>query len=262
MNKVGVVLSGCGHQDGSEIHEAVFTLHALEKAGAEAIIMAPDMDQFHVINHLNGNEDLSESRNILVESARIARGKVVDVASVSGHQLDALIFPGGTGMAKNIFDYSMAGINCTVISDVQKLVVEILEANKPLGAICIAPVMVAKVLEFLGRTGTVTGGFNVEINNDIKAMGINTIEAGAEAGAVAGQHHGAHVDLRRQRLADFDQGLKQRPVQGVVPLGAVQPHLGHRAMALQLQDLAHRFARLSCARSMPTRSRHRVNICR
>ena len=180
MNKVGVVLSGCGHQDGSEIHEAVFTLHALEKAGAEAIIMAPDMDQFHVINHLNGNEDLSESRNILVESARIARGKVVDVASVSGHQLDALIFPGGTGMAKNIFDYSMAGINCTVISDVQRLVVEILEADKPLGAICIAPVMVAKVLEFLGRTGTVTGGFNVEINNDIKAMGINIIEIGAE----------------------------------------------------------------------------------
>ena len=180
MNKVGVVLSGCGHQDGSEIHEAVFTLHALEKAGAEAIIMAPDMDQFHVINHLNGNEDLSESRNILVESARIARGKVVDVASVSGHQLDALIFPGGTGMAKNIFDYSMAGINCTVISDVQRLVVEILEGDKPLGAICIAPVIVAKVLEFLGRTGTVTGGFNDEINNDIKAMGINTIEVGAE----------------------------------------------------------------------------------
>jgi enhancing lycopene biosynthesis protein 2 len=127
MNKVGVVLSGCGHQDGSEIHEAVFTLHALEKADAEAIIMAPDMDQFHVINHLNGNEELSESRNILVESARIARGKVIDVASVSGHQLDALIFPGGTGMAKNIFDYNMAGINCTVISDVQSLVVEILD---------------------------------------------------------------------------------------------------------------------------------------
>ena len=180
MKKVGVVLSGCGHQDGSEIHEAVFTLHALEKADAEAIIMVPDMDQFHVINHLNGNEELSESRNILVESARIARGKVIDVASVSGHQLDALIFPGGTGMAKNIFDYSMAGINCTVISDVQRLVVEILEADKPLGAICIAPVMIAKVLEYLGRTGTVTGGFNVEINNDIKAMGINAVEVGAE----------------------------------------------------------------------------------
>ena len=180
MNKVGVVLSGCGHQDGSEIQEAVFTLLALSKADAEVIIMAPDMDQFHVINHLNGQEEISESRNILVESARIARGKIVDVASVSGHQLDALIFPGGTGMAKNIIDYSMAGINCTVISDVQRLVVEILEADKPLGAICIAPVMVAKILEYLGRSGTVTGGFNVEINNDIKAMGINTKEIGAK----------------------------------------------------------------------------------
>ena len=180
MKKIGVVLSGCGHQDGSEIHEAIFTLQALDKSDVDVIIMAPDMDQFHVINHLNGEEEISESRNILVESARIARGEVVDVATISGQQLDALIFPGGTGMAKNIFDYSMAGINCTVIPDVQRLVVEVLEANKPLGAICIAPVMVAKILEYLGRTGTVTRGFNDNINNDIKAMGINTIEVGAE----------------------------------------------------------------------------------
>ena len=180
MKKIGVVLSGCGHQDGTEIHEAVFTLHALDKLDVDVIIMAPDMDQFHVVNHLNGEEEISESRNILVESARIARGEVVDVATISGQQLDALIFPGGTGMAKNIFDYSMAGINCTIIPDVQRLVVEVLEANKPLGAICIAPVMVAKILEYLGRTGTVTGGFNDNINNDIKAMGINTIEVGAE----------------------------------------------------------------------------------
>ena len=179
MKKIGVVLSGCGHQDGSEIHEAVFTLHALDKLDVDVIIMAPDMDQFHVINHLNGEEEISESRNILVESARIARGEVVDVATISGQQLDALIFPGGTGMAKNIFDYSMAGINCTIIPDVQRLVVELLEANKPLGAICIAPVMVAKILEYLRRTGTVTGGFSDNINNDIKAMGINTIEVGA-----------------------------------------------------------------------------------
>ena len=179
MKKIGVVLSGCGHQDGSEIHEAVFTLHALDKLDVDVIIIAPDMDQFHVINHLNG-EEVSESRNILVESARIARGEVVDVATISGQQLDALIFPGGTGMAKNIFDYSMAGINCTIIPDVQRLVVEILEANKPLGAICIAPVMVAKILEYLRRTGTVTGGFSDNINNDIKAMGINIIEVGAE----------------------------------------------------------------------------------
>ena len=93
MPKVGVVLAGGGHQDGAEIHESVLTLLALDKAGADVLIMAPDMNQFHVVNHLNGNE-MTTSRNILVESARIARGDIVDVATVSGHQLDALIFPG------------------------------------------------------------------------------------------------------------------------------------------------------------------------
>ena len=173
MPKVGVLLAGCGHQDGAEIHESVLTLLALDKAGADVLIMAPDMNQFHVVNHLNGNE-MKTSRNILVESARIARGDIVDVATVSGHQLDALIFPGGTGMAKNIFDYAMSGSNCTIISDVQRLVVEILEADKPLGAICIAPVMVAKVLEYLGRSGKVTGGCSAEISDDIQLMGITT----------------------------------------------------------------------------------------
>ena len=176
MPKVGVVLAGCGHQDGAEIHESVLTLLALDKAGADVLIMAPDMNQFHVVNHLNGNE-MKTSRNILVESARIARGDIVDVATVSGHQLDALIFPGGTGMAKNIFDYAMSGSNWTIISDVQRLVVEILEADKPLGAICIAPVMVAKVLEYLGRSGKVPGGCNAEISDDIQLMGITTEQA-------------------------------------------------------------------------------------
>ena len=106
MPKVGVVLSGCGAQDGAEIHESVITLLALDRAGAEVTIMAPDMNQFHVINHLN-NEEIDTSRNILIESARIARGNIVDVATVTGDELDALIFPGGTGMAKNIFDYAM-----------------------------------------------------------------------------------------------------------------------------------------------------------
>ena len=176
MPKVGVVLSGCGHQDGAEIHESVLTLLALDKAGADVLIMAPDMNQFHVINHLNGQE-MPSTRNILVESSRIARGDIVDVATVSGHQLDALIFPGGTGMAKNIFDYAMSGPNCTIISDVKRLVVEILEADKPLGAICIAPVMVAKVMEYLGRSGKVTGGCNAEITDDIQTMGVTTEQA-------------------------------------------------------------------------------------
>ena len=179
MPKVGVVLSGCGAQDGAEIHESVITLLALDRAGAEVTIMAPDMNQFHVINHLN-NEEIDTSRNILIESARIARGNIVDVANVTGDELDALIFPGGTGMAKNIFDYAMVGPDCTVIKDVQRLTMEIIESGKPLGAICIAPVMVAKVLQKMGRSGKVTGGCNEQITTDINSMGIETesVDAG------------------------------------------------------------------------------------
>lgn len=177
MPKVGVVLSGCGAQDGAEIHESVITLLALDRAGADVKIMAPDMNQFHVINHLT-DEEMETSRNILIESARIARGNVVDVATVTGDELDALVFPGGTGMAKNIFDYAMAGAECTIINDVQRLTMEILEAGKPLGAICIAPVMVAKILQKMGRNGKVTGGCNEGISNDIQAMGIETESVG------------------------------------------------------------------------------------
>ena len=178
MAKVGVVLAGCGAQDGAEIHESVITLLALDRAGAEVQIMAPDMDQFHVINHFNG-DTMEPARNILVESARIARGNIVPAATVSGDQFDALIFPGGTGMAKNIFDYAMTGSECTVISDVERLTREIIEAGKPLGAICIAPVMVAKVLQNMSRAGKVTGGCDEQITSDIQAMGIETEQAGA-----------------------------------------------------------------------------------
>ena len=178
MAKVGVVLAGCGARDGAEIHESVITLLALDRAGAEVQIMAPDMDQFHVINHFNG-DTMEPARNILVESSRIARGNIVPAATVSGDQFDALIFPGGTGMAKNIFDYAMTGPECTVISDIERLVREIIEAGKPLGAICIAPVMVAKVLQNMGRGGKITGGCDKQITADIQSMGIETEQAGA-----------------------------------------------------------------------------------
>ena len=177
MPKIGVVLSGCGAQDGSEIHESVITLLALDRAEADVTIMAPDMNQFHVINHLNG-EEMDTSRNILIEAARIARGNIVDVATVTCDELEALIFPGGTGMAKNIFDYAMVGAECTIINEVQRLTMEFLEADKPLGAICIAPVMVAKILQKMGRNGKVTGGCNESISNDIQTMGIETESVG------------------------------------------------------------------------------------
>ena len=108
MPKVGVVFSGCGVNDGSEIHEAVITMLELDKAGVDMVLMAPNIDQLHVINHATGDE-MDDSRNVLVESARIARGNIKDVSEITSDDLDALIFPGGFGVAKNLSDYAMAG---------------------------------------------------------------------------------------------------------------------------------------------------------
>ena len=179
MKKVGLLLSGCGVNDGAEIHESVIAMLALDRAGVEMELMAPNIDQMHVVNHYTGQE-MDEYRNVLVEASRIARGNIKDMAEISGNDIDALIIPGGFGVAKNLCDYAMAGSECSINPDVYRLISELQLLNKPIGAICIAPVMIAKVLEYLGRTGTVTGGFNVEINNDIKAMGINAVEVGAE----------------------------------------------------------------------------------
>ncbi len=133
MPKVGVVLSGAGVMDGSEIHESVLTLLALTQARAETICMAPNADQLHVINHLTG-EEMREKRNVLVESARIARGKIRDLKDVKEKEIDALIFPGGYGAAKNLCTFAVDGTNCKVHPEVARLVKEVHKAGKPIGA--------------------------------------------------------------------------------------------------------------------------------
>ena len=144
--RIGVVLSGCGVFDGSEIHEAVITLLALDRAGAEIVCMAPDVDQLHVIDHLRGDVARGERRNVLVESARIARGNVLDLATVDPDELDALILPGGFGAAKNLCDFALKGAGCTVHPEVARVVSAVHAAGKPVGAICIAPAVVARLL--------------------------------------------------------------------------------------------------------------------
>ncbi len=145
MKKVGVILSGCGYLDGAEVHEAVLTLLALDEAGAEAVCMAPDIPQRQVTNHLTG-ETTSESRNVLVESARIARGRIQDVAQVDATGLDALILPGGFGAALNLSDFALAGAQQEPNPDVARMVQAVHEAGKPIGAICIAPALIAKLI--------------------------------------------------------------------------------------------------------------------
>ncbi len=167
MPKVGLVLSGCGVNDGSEIHEAVITMLELDKAGAEIVLMAPNIDQLHVINHATG-EEMDDSRNVLIESARISRGNIEDIAGVTSDNLDALIFPGGFGVSKNLSDYAMSGMECSVNPDVLRLSREVHNDQKPIGVICIAPAIMAKILA--GDT-ELTIGFDEQTAADIDAMG-------------------------------------------------------------------------------------------
>ncbi len=153
--RVGVVLSGCGVFDGAEIHEAVLTLYALDRAGADVKIMAPNSDQMHVIDHGQGAPVEGASRNVLTESARIARGDIVDIATVQADDLDALIFPGGFGAAKNLCTFAVDGPACQVNGEVDRLIKEMVQAKKPQGFICIAPAIAAKVLGELRPTLTI-----------------------------------------------------------------------------------------------------------
>ena len=144
--RIGVILSGCGVYDGSEIHESVITLLAIDRAGAEAVCMAPDIPQMHVINHLTGEPEAGATRNVLIESARIARGKIQDLAKVQASDLDALILPGGFGAAKNLCNFAVAGADCEVNAETTRLIKGMYAAKKPIAAVCIAPAVLSKVL--------------------------------------------------------------------------------------------------------------------
>lgn len=170
MKKIGVLLSGCGVNDGAEIHESVITMLALDRAGVEAVMMAPNIDQMHVVNHYTGQE-MDEFRNVLVESSRIARGNIKDMAEVTGNDIDALIIPGGFGVVKNLCDYAMAGSECSINPDVFRLVTEVHLLQKPIGAICIAPAMMAKILGEQDESAEMTIGSDESTANDIKTMG-------------------------------------------------------------------------------------------
>jgi enhancing lycopene biosynthesis protein 2 len=145
MKKFAVVLAGCGVYDGAEIHEAVLTLLSINMAGASAQCFAPDVFQHHVINHLTGAET-GEKRNVLVEAARIARGNILPLSEFRADNFDALVFPGGFGAAKNLCNWALKGDDCTVTDDVEKAVKETLALHKPIGAMCIAPVILGRLM--------------------------------------------------------------------------------------------------------------------
>jgi len=166
--RIGVLLAGCGVFDGSEIHEAVLTLLALDRAGATIVCMAPDVEQLHVINHLT-QEVTEEKRNVLVESARIARGEIRDLKAIRAEDLDGLIIPGGFGAAKNLSDFALKGAEAEVHPEVSRIMDEVLAAGKPLGAICIAPATLTKAAA--SRHPEVTIGNDAGTASAIEAMG-------------------------------------------------------------------------------------------
>jgi len=166
MVKVLVLLCGSGKDDGSEIHESVLTLLAVDQAGANYDICAPDAPQFSVVNHLTG-EEMSETRNMRVEAGRIARGEVLALTDVDISNYDALLMPGGFGAAKNLCDFAVKSADCDVRQDVKELINAMHEAGKTIGAICIAPAVLAKVL---GK-GQLTIGTDTGVASALSQMG-------------------------------------------------------------------------------------------
>lgn len=145
QKRVGVVLSGCGFLDGAEIQEAVCTLLSLDRRGAQLVAMAPDVEQMHVVDHVKSAPAEGQRRRVLEEAARIVRGQITDVSKVSAKDLDALILPGGYGVAKNLCSFATDGKNMRVLPGVERLAREVRGAGKPAGYICIAPVIAARL---------------------------------------------------------------------------------------------------------------------
>jgi enhancing lycopene biosynthesis protein 2 len=144
MKKFAVVLSGCGVYDGAEIHEATLSLLAIAKQGGSYEIFAPDINQHHVINHITGGE-MDETRNVLVESARIARGNIRDLKEFHPKEYDGLLLPGGFGAAKNLSSWAFEGADATILPEVEDAIRGMVDLKKPVGALCISPVILAKV---------------------------------------------------------------------------------------------------------------------
>jgi len=206
MKKVAVVLSGCGVYDGSEIHEAVLTLLYLDRAEVEVVCFAPDMQQAHVVNHKTGEIVTGESRNVLVEAARIARGKIEDLAHLQAEDFEALIIPGGFGAAKNLCNFAFEGENLTVHAEIERVIKAFHADKKPIGIICIAPVMGAKVLG-----ATVTIGNDAGVASAIQKMGgchvdreVSEIEIDEENNVIS-----APAYMFDARISEVSEGIKK-----------------------------------------------------
>lgn len=180
--KIGLLLSGCGVYDGAEIQESVFAMLAIQESGAEVVCISIDKDQHHVINHTNG-EEMTEKRNMLTEAARIARGDIKEISTITPADIDGLVIPGGFGSAKNFTSWAFDGPNGSILPEVKLLLVNMHNVGKPIAALCVSPVVVAKAFEDVAINLNMTiGSDKAKSPYDIKSFnqGIETTGASAE----------------------------------------------------------------------------------
>lgn len=208
MKKVGVVLAGCGYLDGAEIYESVFTLLSLDKRGIPYQCLAPDVPQMHVVNHLMG-EPTSESRNVLVEAARIARGKIEALDESWIAKLDAVIFPGGFGAAKNYCDFAVKGTECSMNPLVESFMTKVVEAGKPLGVICISPVVLARALKGKPVHPLLTVGAKGNASSALETFGSKHVVCHVTEMVVDEQHKivSTPAFMCSARVSDVAQGI-------------------------------------------------------
>ena len=204
--KVAVILSGCGVYDGSEIYESVITLLRLDQRGAQVQCFAPDIEQSQVVNHLTG-EVTQETRNVLVESARLARGQVKSLHEARVDDFDALIIPGGFGAAKNLSDFASRGAACVVQPEVLSVAKAFAHADKPIGLICIASILATHIY---GAGVTYT-------------LGQNDSDAAAAARDMGAKHQACGVD-------DIVEDITRKLV--TTPAYMLAQHIGEAACGI------------------------------
>ncbi len=208
-HKIGIILSGCGFQDGSEIHESVLAMLALSQQGHDLIFAAPEHSQVRVVNHLSGERAQEEERNVLIESARIARGDIEEISLLKADDIDALVIPGGFGAKANLSTFARDGVSMEVEPKLQALIKSMYLSKKPIAAICIAPVILAKALGEFGIEITI--GDDQDIASTLEKMGVRHVKCSADRCVVDHKHKiiTTPAYMIGKNIADIYPGITQ-----------------------------------------------------
>lgn len=210
MKKFLVILAGCGAKDGAEIHESVITLLAIDKEGAEYQCAAPNIKQHHVLNFID-NSEINQERNVLIEAARIARGDILDLATVSMDDYAGLILPGGFGAAKNLCSFAFDGVNATINPELKRIINEAYDSKKPIAAICIAPVLVALALAEKNPNIILTLGTDPSANKNLEDIGVRSKECLTTAFVKDSENRilSSPAYMHNARISELEKGISQ-----------------------------------------------------